>query len=151
MAKQYYYGDDNTLNYSSTLLDGSATTPATASWSEVQIVRDETHDDQASEIDISSRESDVDLGAPGRRKISIDVDLIYRPGDTGFDAIETAYQTRDPVALAMMNGAIATAGNKGKAANWSVLKMSTPKPLRDVLVTSITLVPYSQYEDYTAA
>ena len=77
----------------------------------------------------------------GIRKAGIDFKMINDPEDADFVAIQTAYLTRTPVELAIMDGAIDDTSSEGLRATFAVLKFPRNEELDAGVATDITIKP----------
>ncbi|RPI60587.1 MAG: hypothetical protein EHM48_07005 [Planctomycetaceae bacterium] len=140
-------GFEAKLYFSATPLAGL---PSTATWTELSIVKDITLNDELEETDVTTRSgagrkaTDV-----GMRDNSIDLEITWTPGNGGFDAMLAAYKGRNLIAIAVMDGDIATAGKTGVASNWKVTKFTRNEPLGGQVTANVTIKANSFMADYT--
>lgn len=135
--------------YDSTPLAGE---PSTGTWTELTIVKDVNLGDEHDESDVTTRANnghkatDVSL-----RDNPLDVEIAWDPDDAAFSALRTAYEGRLPIAIAVMDGPVATVGSKGVAGNYKITSFPRNEPLGDHVTSSVTLKPYSYMDDYEVA
>jgi len=145
-------GMNGKLYYSDTLLDGSTNTPDTVSWNEISNVTDVTVNLETGEADATTR------GNNGWRQTlatlkdgSIEFEMNWEPTDAAFAALKDAWLNGNNIALAAMDGAIATADNEGLVGNFSVTNFSRAEPLEEVMRVSVTVKPASQTQWYVVS
>lgn len=147
-------GKDAKAYYSSVAIGTTALTdtPADLTWVEITDVQEATVNLDAGEADASTRGTG-DFKATETTLLdgSVDFSLKYVPGDTTFDAIQTAFFNKTSIALAFMDGAIATTGKQGFTANFSVTSFGRPEPLEGVIFVPVTVKPASVIAWYEVA
>ncbi len=137
----FILGKDGKLYYDATPLVAG---PLTGTWVEVTNVTDVNLNLETGESDITTRaNSGWRATAPTLKDGSIEFEMVWKPGDTGFDAIEEAWSDGDEIAIAAMDGAITTVGSKGLAGNFTVTNFSRSEPLEEAMKVSVTLKPSS--------
>ena len=67
----------------------------------------------------------------------------WDPADAGFTALQEAWANSDEIAIAAMDGDIATSGSQGLAGNFTVTNFSRSEPLEEAVTVSVTLKPSS--------
>ena len=130
------------LYYSDALLDGDTVTPQNATWAELGNVSDSTLNRARGEADVTGRSNN------GRKATlttlldeSVDFDIWSDSDDEGLEAVETAFNDNALLAMAVMDGDIATAGSRGLVANFSITKCNRSEPLEGGVKLSITIKP----------
>jgi len=152
MSNAYTLGMNCKLYHSATLLDGDTNTPATVSWSEIDNAKDVTLNLETGEADVTTRGNNGWRATAATLKDgSIEFEALWKPGDTAFDALQTAWAGGNEIAIAAMDGAIATSGNQGLAGNFSVTNFSRNEPLEEAVTVNVTLKPSSFTEWYEAS
>lgn len=141
-------GNECKVYYSADLLDGDTVTPETATWQELTNVRDVTKNRTRAEVDRSVRGNARKRTRVGMIDDSADLELLYETDNDLQDALEDAYEAGNPVALAFMDGDIATSGAKGVVGNWAITNFTEPQPLEDNVVVNLTLKHHSEGEPY---
>jgi hypothetical protein len=108
-------------------------------------VKDVTLSLEAGEADVTTRANQGwRATAPTLRECTAEFEMLWKPGDTGFDAIKTAYLTAGSIRLAVLTGAkspdgIATAaGSEGPLADFSITNFSRSEPLEEGVMVSVT-------------
>lgn len=115
----------------------SGSTPSTL----LANVRDATVNYGTIEADVTVKQSGFTLTDVVRHDVSVEFEILEDPTDTGFQAIETAYQTKAAIAILILNGPKATAGSKGIDADWKVTNFSQPQPNDGKLTRTVTIKP----------
>ena len=117
--------------------DASTLDPSTLS--EMGNVKDVTLSLEAGEADITTRaNSGWRATAPTLRECSCEFEMVWKPGDVGFEAIKTAFLTAGTVALAVLTGAYNEAGAEGPVGNWSITNFSRNEALEEAVTVSVT-------------
>jgi hypothetical protein len=113
------------------------------SWTELTIVKDVTLGDTTGEADVTKRYNAGKKATDyGLRDLSPTFAIAQDPTNAGYDVIKAAYVGKTMVAIAVMDGAIATAD--GFAANWMIADFSRAEPLGEHMVRNVTL----KYNDF---
>jgi len=120
--------------------------PEDLTWIEVPNVRDLTLNMEKAEADVTTREDDWETAAATLKSASLEFDMIWRPGDPGFEAIKDSFFNDTEVALMALDGPVETAGNQGLAANMNVFNFSKSEPLREAQSVSVSIKPSSYPE-----
>ena len=145
----FVLGMDCKLYFDSTPLAGA---PSTGTWTELTNAKDVTVNLETGEADITTRaNSGWRATAATLKDGSIEFEMVWRPGDAGFDAIQTAWANSAEIALAAMDGDITTSGNQGLAGNFTVTNFSRSEPLEEAVTVSVTLKPSSYTTWYEVA
>ena len=137
------------LYYDATpLADG----PSGASWTELTKAREVTVNLEASEADITSRgNSGWRATRAALRDASLEFELVWDPADTAVEAIRDAYLNGSEIALAAMDGDIATVGSEGFVANFYITAFNRGEPLEEAVTVSVTAKPSSKQQWYEVA
>ena len=129
------------LYYSAALLDGSSVTPALATWVEITLVKDLTLDHAREDHEATTRGSgDYIETAKGMVEAGVEFGMKHLPGNAGFDALRDAWIAGTTVAMAIMDGDIATSGSEGLCANM-VVDMKRAEPVRGEMDYAVTIKP----------
>jgi hypothetical protein len=134
---------DNNLGFQHRLYRNAGTYES-PSWSELTIARDVTPDYSMSEADTSTRASvraGWDLSTPVSKAASIEVQMLYKGSDTGYIAFKNAFHSKLPIEVAVVDGDITDGATKGVRMSVGVFNFSEAQPLKDVVVTNMTLKP----------
>lgn len=117
--------------------DASTLDPSTLS--EMGNVKDVTLSLEAGEADITTRaNSGWRATAPTLRECSCEFEMVWKPGDVGFEAIKSAFLTAGTVALAVLTGAHNESGAEGPVGNWSITNFSRNEALEEAVTVSVT-------------
>ncbi|MDH4201411.1 MAG: phage tail tube protein [Phycisphaerae bacterium] len=120
-----------------TAADPSTLDPATLT--EMGNVKDVTLSLEAGEADVTTRaNSGWRATAPTLRECSCEFDMIWKPGDAGFEAIKAAFLSAGTVALAVLTGAHNESGAEGPVGNWSITNFSRSEALEEAVTVSVT-------------
>ncbi|MGI6273728.1 MAG: phage tail tube protein [Anaerohalosphaeraceae bacterium] len=112
---------------------------AVADMTENGNVKDVTLNLEAGEADVTTRaNSGWRATAPTLRECTCEFEMIWKPGDTQFQAIKTAFLTAATIALAVLTGDKATAGSEGPAGDWSITNFSRNEALEEAVTVSVT-------------
>ena len=111
---------------------------ATAS-TEMSNVRDVTLSLEAGEADVTTRaNSGWRATAPTLRECTVEFQMVWRPGDTVFEAIKTAFLTSGTVALAVLDQKVAVTGAQGPLGDFSITNFSRNEALEEAIVADVT-------------
>ena len=117
--------------------DAEATDPA--AMSEVDNVRDVTLSMEAGEADITTRGNNGwRATAPTLRECTVEFQMVWKPGDTVFEAIKTAFLRASPVALAMLDQKVGITGAQGPLGDFSITNFSRNEALEEAIVADVT-------------
>lgn len=117
--------------------DPSTLDPATLT--EMGNVKDVTLSLEAGEADITTRaNSGWRATAPTLRECSCEFEMVWKPGDAGFEAIKAAFLSAGTVALAVLTGAHNESGAEGPVGNWSITNFSRSEALEEAVTVSVT-------------
>jgi hypothetical protein len=131
------------LYYSSTLLT-QQNGPGQATWNEISNVKDLTLNLETGEADITTRANNGWKATAATLKDgSIEFEMLWDTGDTAFGALKDAWASSAEIALAAMDGAIATVGSEGLAGNFTVTNFSRSEPLAEGVTVKVTVKPSS--------
>lgn len=145
MNAKLYIADD-------VLEDDSAGDVTSASWNEVENVRDVTLNLETGEADVTTRANDGWKQTLATLKDgSVEFEMVWDTDDDIFESIKDAWLNNQELAGAVMSGDIETAGEEGLVSNFTVTNFSRSEPLEDAIKVSVTLKPSSQSQWYTVA
>ena len=117
--------------------DPSTLDPSTLT--EMGNVKDVTLSLEAGEADITTRaNSGWRATAPTLRECSCEFEMVWKPGDVGFEAIKSAFLSAGTVALAVLTGAHNESGAEGPVGNWSITNFSRSEALEEAVTVSVT-------------
>ncbi|HPC65342.1 MAG TPA: phage tail tube protein [Anaerohalosphaeraceae bacterium] len=117
--------------------DPSTLNPSTLT--EMGNVKDVTLSLEAGEADITTRaNSGWRATAPTLRECTCEFEMVWKPGDAGFEAIKAAFLSAGTVALAVLTGAHDETGAEGPVGNWSITNFSRSEALEEAVTVSVT-------------
>lgn len=110
-----------------------------ASLTEMSNVKDVTLNLEAGEADVTTRANQGwRATAPTLRECTAEFEMLWKPGDAGFDAIKTAFLTSATIALAVLTGDKAESGTEGPRGDFSITNFSRNEPLEEGMTVSVT-------------
>jgi TP901-1 family phage major tail protein len=112
---------------------------ALAALAEMGNVRDVTLTLEAGEADITTRaNSGWRATAPTLRECTAEFEMVWKPGDAGFDAVKNAFLTSATLELAILDQDKATAGAQGPKGSFSITSFSRNEALEEAITVSVT-------------
>jgi hypothetical protein len=121
------------------LYQGAAGSTTPSSMSGVDNVRDVTLSMEAGEADITTRgNSGWRATAPTLRECTVEFQMVWKPGDTVFEAIKTAFLTSGTVALAVLDQKVGISGAQGPLGDFSITNFSRNEALEEAIVADVT-------------
>ncbi|HUU36148.1 MAG TPA: phage tail tube protein [Vicinamibacterales bacterium] len=152
MADNFVLGKDCKFYRASAVLDGDSVTPALASWTEIDNVKDLTLNLETGETDISTRATGGWVATAATLKNgSISFQMLWLPEDAGFAALQTAWEDSAEIGLMALDGDKDVSGSQGLASNFTVTNFSRSEPLTEAVMVDVTVKPSSQPEWYESA
>lgn len=137
MAKTFLLGMEAKLYFGT-----ASETPATlnpSAMTELGNVTDVTLNMEAGEADVTTRaNSGWRATAPTLRECTLEFEMLWKPGDAGFEAIKTAYLSSDEIAFAALTEPHATVGSEGPVGNFSITNFSRSEALEEGIKVSVT-------------
>lgn len=130
----YQVGLDCKLYYNSA-------TYAMPTWVEVADAGDVTINIEATEAEIKRRGLAFTEYLAGQLGISLEFPIVRDTGDTVYSAIQSAILGRSNLEFAVMDGDIATSGQKGYRITCKVFGFNENEPLEEGATTEITAKP----------
>jgi len=113
---------------------------ALASCTAITNIKDLKLDCSAGEADITTRaNSGFRATAPTLKEMSIDFQMKWLPGDTGFDMIRTAFLANATIEFAALDQARTVSGAQGPKGSWSITKFSKDESLEGAQMVDVTL------------
>jgi TP901-1 family phage major tail protein len=110
-----------------------------AALAEMSNVRDVTLNLEAGEADVTTRaNSGWRATAPTLRECTTEFEMVWKPGDAGFDAIKAAFLAGTTVELAVLDQARETAGAQGPKGSFSITSFSRNEALEEAITVSVT-------------
>ena len=102
-------------------------------------VRDVTLNLEAGEADITTRaNSGWKATAPTLRECTCEFEMVWKPGDDGFDAVKAAFLSSGLVELAVLDQARETTGAQGPKGSFSITSFSRKEALEEAITVSVT-------------
>jgi len=117
---------------------------------ELTNARDVTVNLEAGEADITTRaNSGWRATAPTLRECSVDFEMVWKPGDAGFDALLAAFLTNATIELAVLDQARETSGAQGPKGSFAVTSFSRGEPLEEAMIVpaSVKLSTFDEWVD----
>ena len=112
---------------------------ALGSLTEMDNCTDVTSNFEAGEADVTTRANAGWRGtAATLREATLEFEMLWKLGDTGFDLFQAAYLAGTNVSMAALTGPLATANSDGPFADWSVTNFSRSEPLEEAVKASVT-------------
>jgi hypothetical protein len=119
-------------------------------WTPLGNTKDVTLNLETGEADVTTRANQGWRATVATLKDgSVEWEMVWDTEDDGFTAVKDAYFGNMPLALAVMDGDIATPGNQGLHADFSITNFSRSEPLEEAITVSVTAKP--TYSDTAAA
>jgi TP901-1 family phage major tail protein len=106
---------------------------------EMSNVKDVTLNLEAGEADITTRANGGwRATAPTLRECTCEFEMVWQPGDDGFDAIKAAFLGGTTVELAVLDQDRETAGAQGPKGSFSITSFSRNEALEEAITVSVT-------------
>ena len=106
---------------------------------EMANVKDVTLSLEAGEADVTTRaNSGWRATAPTLRECTAEFEMLWQPGDAGFEAIKTAFLSAATICLAVLTGARDASGTEGPLGDFSITNFSRSEPLEEGVTVSVT-------------
>jgi TP901-1 family phage major tail protein len=110
-----------------------------ATLAEMANVKDVTLTLEAAEADVTTRANGGwRATAPGLKTLTCDFEMVWQPGDEGFEAVKTAFLSGGLVELAPLDEAKDVAGAQGPKGSFSITKFDRSEPLEEAITVSVT-------------
>ena len=127
------------LGMNAGLYQGPAGTTDPSTMSEVDNVRDVTLTLEAGEADVTTRgNSGWRATAPTLRECTCEFEMVWKPGDAGFDAIKAAFLGGETLELAVLDQPRETTGAQGPKGSFSITSFSRNEALEEAITVSVT-------------
>ena len=112
---------------------------ALSAMTEMSNVKDVTGSMERGEADITTRaNSGWKASAPTLASCSVEFEMIWKPGDTGFEAIKTAFLTAGTLELAALDGDKTDGESGGIKGTFCVTNFSRKEALEEAMTVSVT-------------
>jgi len=106
---------------------------------EMSNAKDVTLSLEAGEADVTTRANQGwRATAPTLRECTVEFEMLWQPGDSGFNALKTAFLTSGLVRLAILTGAVGAANTEGPVGDFSITNFSRSEPLEEGVTVSVT-------------
>ena len=106
---------------------------------EMANVKDVSLSLEAGEADVTTRANQGwRATAPTLRECTAEFEMLWQPGDAGFEAVKTAFLSAGTIALAILTGDKATSGTEGPIGDFSITNFSRNEPLEEGVTVSVT-------------
>jgi hypothetical protein len=122
----YKHGLRNKFYVSSTAFKSVAGTPGTPTWVLLDLVESVGNEDSREEAEVKNRKGDFVTYGVGKRTLSYTLPCTLDEADTAQAIVWAAYRAGTPIAIADMDGLIATSGSKGM--QMDIVVTQAPKP-----------------------
>jgi len=120
-------------------------------WAELTNAKDVNLNLEKGEADITTRANNGWRATAGTLKDGgIEFEAIWKPGDAGFTALQTAWANGTEISMMALDGAYGTAGSQGLTGNFTVTNFSRSEPLEEAATVSVTIKPSSYTSWFTA-
>ena len=100
-------------------------------------VTDVTYNDERSVADISTRGSDLELGAVTLRKLTLDWEMFVDECDGDYEAIADAYLNKTAIALVC----VSSVDGSGIDGDFLIVKLNQKQPLKDAIKAEVSVIP----------
>jgi len=106
---------------------------------EMANVKDVSLSLEAGEADVTTRANQGwRATAPTLRECTAEFEMLWQPGDAGFEAVKTAFLSAGTIALAILTGDKAASGTEGPIGDFSITNFSRNEPLEEGVTVSVT-------------
>jgi len=112
---------------------------ALASMTEADNVRDVTINTSAGSADTTTRgNSGWRSTTPGLRELTIEFEMLHKPGDAFFETVRDAYLNGTAIELCALTGEIDTEDSEGPKGSFTITNFSRSEPLEEGVTISVT-------------
>ena len=125
-----------------------------ATLTEMNNVKDVTLTLEAGEADVTTRaNSGWRATVPTLRECSCEFEMVWKPGDDGFDAIKAAFLGGTTLELAVLDQARDVTGAQGPKGSFSITGFSRSEALEEAITVSVTakLASFDEWVEVAAA
>ncbi len=106
---------------------------------EMDNVKDVKLNLEAAEANITTRANGGwKATAPALRECTCEFEMVWKPGDTGFEAIKDAFLGGTTLELAVLDQARETVGAQGPKGSFAITAFSRNEPLEEAITVSVT-------------
>jgi hypothetical protein len=107
---------------------------AAGEWTELTNVKDVTLSLETGEADVTTRaNAGWKATVATLKEGAVEFEMVWDSADAGFTAIKNAFFANLAIGLAVMDGALATAGTQGLQADFSITQFSREEPLEEAI------------------
>ena len=146
MSCKLYFGDAVL-----TLIDPLNVTD-NVTWAELTNCKDVSLNLEKGEADITTRANNGWRATAGTLKDGgIEFEAIWKPGDAGFTALQTAWANGTEISMMALDGPYGTTGSQGLTGNFTVTNFSRTESLEEAVTVSVTIKPSSLTDWWTAS
>ena len=120
---------------------------------ELSTVRKAGVSGETGEADVTTRgNSGWRATAATLRSLSVEIEVVFKPGDAGYEALRDAWLNNTLVSLAILTGGSAVVGSEGPHGDFSITNFSRQEELEDGVVVSFTakLVTFTAWIEVAA-
>jgi hypothetical protein len=142
----YILGEDAHAYYSATAITAGAQSDfdtALTGGTEITNITDLTINLSSKTADITTRGATYELSAVSLKNGTITFEMVWKPADTGFLALKTAWLARSEIFFAALDQAKATTGSQGPAGNFVVTNFTRTEKIGEAIKVSVELKPSS--------
>jgi hypothetical protein len=101
--------------------------------------KDVTVTKEAGEADVTTRANNGwEATAPTLKRCTIEWEMLWKPGDTGFEAIRTAFLAGGTLELAALDQAHDVLGAEGPKGSFSITGFTRNEPLTEAMTVNVT-------------
>ena len=150
MDENFKLGMDCKLYFDTTPVTDSTEAQYGGITTELDTVKDVTLNLETGEADITTRGNKGWRATAATLKAgSVDFEILWKPGDAGFQAFRDAWKDSAEIAVAILDGPHDAEGSQGLAGNFTVTNFSRNEPLEEAVTASVTVKPSSHNDWYT--
>lgn len=121
---------------------GNETPIVPGNWTLLDNAKDVMLGVEKSEADVTTRGNNGWRATVGSLKdASIEFDMVWDTSDAGFTAIKDAFFNGTNIGILVLDGAVATSGSQGLAAEMAVITFSRNEPLEEAVTVSVSVKP----------
>ncbi len=113
------------------------------SLTEMTQVRKASLSGETGEANVTTRgNSGWEATAATLRKLSAEIEILFKPGDAGYEILRDAWLAGTQVAMAVLTGGKAVAGSEGPRGDWSITNFARAEELEEGVVVTVTAKMY---------
>lgn len=141
MSNEFLLGKDAGLYW-------GAAGAAIGAMAELTNAKDVTISTEAGEADVTTRANQGwRATAATLRELTIEFEMLWKPGDAAFDAMLAAFLSSGQIELAVLDQKKTVTGAQGPKGRFSITNFSRSEPLEEAITVSVTmkLAVYEQW------